>query len=95
MNLGAYGSIDQNGAYPALVEALKDPEVEVRVAAMSAFANNGLRPPVEAMISASRDPDVRVRTYAVKWLAQIEENGSDLQPASGSPCSAPASTRET
>ena len=60
-------------AVPALISALKDPDVQVRRAAVQSLANHDDPRAVPALIAALKDDDAEVRTGAAEALGQLED----------------------
>jgi HEAT repeat protein len=60
-------------AVPALITALKDPDVEVRRAAARSLSNLGDRRAVLPLIEALRDGDAEVRSSAAEGLGELED----------------------
>jgi len=60
-------------AVPALIAALKDPDVEVRRAAARSLSNLGDRRAVLPLIEALRDGDAEVRSNAAQGLGELED----------------------
>lgn len=70
-------------AIPALIDALKDPNAEVRDRAAQALARMGppARQAVPQLIAALQDPDWKVRRSAARALGQIGPDAEKAVPA--------------
>ena len=71
--MGHVGALDRE-VVPALIEALKDADVSVRIEAVLALLNIGsaAQEAIPALRAATTDMDARVRSYAAKAIEKIE-----------------------
>jgi HEAT repeat protein len=72
-----------DAAVPALIDALHDPDQEVRAQAAQALARMGNRaaPAVDALVEALNDPNEDVRRGAARALGQIGSEAEQAVPA--------------
>ncbi len=70
----ALGKIKNDDAVPKLIDALRDPDAQVRKAATGALVVIRGADAVPQLIDALSDPDVKVRDYAVYALGRIGDS---------------------
>jgi hypothetical protein len=79
--LRAVGNSDDPSVIPVLIEATKDPVIDVQIAALYALSiYTGNEDVVSAMIEAMEDPETWVRYAAVRALAHIQADAERIVP---------------